>query len=338
MASLGSSSASFLRESENNDTFMEIVAGVFENENNILTPLLQRKANGELEYPKSIINRTMQKCGINKHLIVNALHLQNYNKEDIKDILFGFKEYLEEYGLTGILEVHPNDTTQNSFHIHYYTNDDSSEVMNLLKSYVIQNGYANEDNVDIQGKYKGFKEQEKSLSKKEYKEIVEEAKQSNKEVTKAEVLLPTEEQQEIREIKQSIFDQVRSSIKQTNRAIKQYHESKAGYDKFKEKLSSIPKTNKDERIKAIKEEIKRVSSSRKNRWQYKARSIHNIAIERFFRTLKYNNIYISDYKSIKELKEGVKNWMYKYNYKRFHSSIDYKKPMNVYLNYIESVA
>jgi len=30
--------------------------------------------------------------------------------------------------------------------------------------------------------------------------------------------------------------------------------------------------------------------------------------------------------------------MYKYNFKRFHSSIEYKKPMNVYLNDIESVA
>ena len=70
----------------------------------------------------------------------------------------------------------------------------------------------------------------------------------------------------------------------------------------------------------------------------KARSIHNIAIERFFRTLKYNNIYISDYQTIKDLKEGVKNWMYKYNFKRFHSSIDYKKPMNVYLDYVKNVA
>lgn len=70
----------------------------------------------------------------------------------------------------------------------------------------------------------------------------------------------------------------------------------------------------------------------------KARSIHNIAIERFFRTLKYGNIYISDYTTIKELKEGVKYWMHKYNFKRFHSSIDYQKPMNVYMNYIKSVA
>jgi len=30
--------------------------------------------------------------------------------------------------------------------------------------------------------------------------------------------------------------------------------------------------------------------------------------------------------------------MYKYNFKRFHSSIDYQKPMNVYLEYVKSVA
>ena len=70
----------------------------------------------------------------------------------------------------------------------------------------------------------------------------------------------------------------------------------------------------------------------------KARSIHNIAIERFFRTLKYNCIYISNFNTIKDLKEGIKNWMYKYNFKRFHSSIDYKKPMNVYLDYVKNVA
>ena len=63
----------------------------------------------------------------------------------------------------------------------------------------------------------------------------------------------------------------------------------------------------------------------------KGRSIDNIAIERFFRTLKYSNIYISDYKSICELKEGVKSYIHKYNFKRFHSALNYQKPMNVYL-------
>lgn len=69
----------------------------------------------------------------------------------------------------------------------------------------------------------------------------------------------------------------------------------------------------------------------------KGRSIDNIVIERFFRTLKHCNIYISDYQSIKELKEGVKAYMYKYNFKRFHSAIGYKKPMNLYLEYLKNV-
>ena len=63
----------------------------------------------------------------------------------------------------------------------------------------------------------------------------------------------------------------------------------------------------------------------------KGRSIDNIVIERFFRTLKHNNIYINDYKTIKELKDGVKAYIHKYNFKRFHSSINYNKPMNLYL-------
>lgn len=69
----------------------------------------------------------------------------------------------------------------------------------------------------------------------------------------------------------------------------------------------------------------------------KGRSIDNIVIERFFRTLKHGNIYISDYQSIKELKEGIKAYIYKYNFKRFHSAIGYKKPMNMYLDFIKNV-
>ena len=69
----------------------------------------------------------------------------------------------------------------------------------------------------------------------------------------------------------------------------------------------------------------------------KGRSIDNIVIERFFRTLKHGNIYINDYETIRDLKEGVKAYIYKYNFKRFHSSLDYRKPMNVYLEYLKNV-
>ena len=70
----------------------------------------------------------------------------------------------------------------------------------------------------------------------------------------------------------------------------------------------------------------------------KGRSIDNIIIERFFRTLKQSNIYISDYQTIKELKEGIETFMHKYNFKRFHSSLNYQKPMNVYLGFIQKTA
>ena len=70
----------------------------------------------------------------------------------------------------------------------------------------------------------------------------------------------------------------------------------------------------------------------------KGRSIDNIVIERFFRTLKYNCIFINDFKDIAELKGGINNYMDKYNNQRFHSSIGYQKPMNVYRDYLQNAA
>lgn len=70
----------------------------------------------------------------------------------------------------------------------------------------------------------------------------------------------------------------------------------------------------------------------------KGRSIDNIAIERFFRTLKYDEIYINEYTSISELKKGINRYMNFYNHERFHSALGYEKPMNVYLKGVEKSA
>ena len=70
----------------------------------------------------------------------------------------------------------------------------------------------------------------------------------------------------------------------------------------------------------------------------KGRSIDNIVIERFFKTLKYNCIFINDFMGIKDLRDSIGNYITKYNFHRFHSSIGYQKPMNVYLNYLQKVA
>lgn len=85
-----------------------------------------------------------------------------------------------------------------------------------------------------------------------------------------------------------------------------------------------------EHIKILQEHNIKVSMNGKGR------SIDNIIMERFFRTLKYNCIFINDFKDVKELKRGIDDYINHYNYRRFHSSIGYKKPMNVYLNFMQN--
>ncbi len=62
----------------------------------------------------------------------------------------------------------------------------------------------------------------------------------------------------------------------------------------------------------------------------KGRATDNIAIERFWRSAKCERIYLNDYETIRDLKEDVKDYIEFYNYRRFHQTLDYKKPMAVY--------
>ncbi len=60
------------------------------------------------------------------------------------------------------------------------------------------------------------------------------------------------------------------------------------------------------------------------------RATDNICIERFWRSAKVERIYLNQYNTIKELKEDIIDYMQFYNYRRFHETLEYKKPMNVY--------
>jgi len=62
----------------------------------------------------------------------------------------------------------------------------------------------------------------------------------------------------------------------------------------------------------------------------KGRSIDNIAIERFWRTLKYEDVYPSSYKTIKEARVGIGEYIQTYNQERLHSVLDYQTPDEVY--------
>ena len=62
----------------------------------------------------------------------------------------------------------------------------------------------------------------------------------------------------------------------------------------------------------------------------KGRATDNICIERFWRSAKVEKIYLNEYFKISTLKDDVSEYIKFYNYKRFHETLDYKKPMNVY--------
>ena len=62
----------------------------------------------------------------------------------------------------------------------------------------------------------------------------------------------------------------------------------------------------------------------------KGRAYDNIIIERFWRTLKYENVYLIGYSTIKEARDGIGEYINFYNYKRPHASLFYKTPMSVY--------
>jgi len=47
-------------------------------------------------------------------------------------------------------------------------------------------------------------------------------------------------------------------------------------------------------------------------------------------TLKYEDIYIKDYSSMAELKEGIKKYIGFYNSERFHQSLAYGTPDEIY--------
>jgi putative transposase len=60
------------------------------------------------------------------------------------------------------------------------------------------------------------------------------------------------------------------------------------------------------------------------------RALDNIYVERLWRTLKYEEIYLKDYASMGELASGLKRYFAFYNDQRFHQSLDYATPSELY--------
>lgn len=64
----------------------------------------------------------------------------------------------------------------------------------------------------------------------------------------------------------------------------------------------------------------------------KGRCWDNILVERFWRSLKYEEVYRCQYENPKEACESIKRYIEIYNNKRLHSSLNYRTPAEFYKN------
>ncbi len=69
----------------------------------------------------------------------------------------------------------------------------------------------------------------------------------------------------------------------------------------------------------------------------KGRAINNIYIERYWRTLKYEDIYLNKYETISDARIGINKFTNFYNVERIHSSLEYKTPDEFYYNIVTEV-
>ena len=62
----------------------------------------------------------------------------------------------------------------------------------------------------------------------------------------------------------------------------------------------------------------------------RGRALDNIFVERLWRSVKYEKVYLNDFITVKDVYDGLRDYFEFYNHKRFHQSLNYQTPAEVY--------
>ena len=62
----------------------------------------------------------------------------------------------------------------------------------------------------------------------------------------------------------------------------------------------------------------------------KGRALDNIFIERTFRSLKYEEVYLNEYENVRQCQKAIESYFRFFNQERMHQSLDYKTPDEVF--------
>lgn len=64
----------------------------------------------------------------------------------------------------------------------------------------------------------------------------------------------------------------------------------------------------------------------------RGRALDNIFVERLWRTVKYECVYLNDWRAVSEARSGLGDYFDFYNQERLHQALDYKTPAALYFN------
>jgi putative transposase len=62
----------------------------------------------------------------------------------------------------------------------------------------------------------------------------------------------------------------------------------------------------------------------------KGRCLDNVFVERLWRTVKYEDVYLWRYENVPQLQQGLRRYFGYYNERRLHQALDYRTPADVY--------
>lgn len=65
-------------------------------------------------------------------------------------------------------------------------------------------------------------------------------------------------------------------------------------------------------------------------WDGRGRALDNIFVERLWRSVKYEEVYLKEYQSVSEAERGLNAYFQFYNQERLHQSLEYQTPVQVY--------
>ena len=69
----------------------------------------------------------------------------------------------------------------------------------------------------------------------------------------------------------------------------------------------------------------------------RGRALDNIFVERLWRSVKYECVYLRQFDTVNQARAGLKDYFEFYNYERLHQSLDHHTPAQVYLDNNSSV-